>query len=109
MKKRRGIRRKLTLRIVKHLLKKNSHEGYEERLVVAILQSVLGRSGEVLTTCWKYVSLDEDDEVLVMDWPERKAGSQGAGLSFGPDTNWELDNTCFSIVFGNKSRKNFSC
>ena len=83
--------RKLALKIVRHILKKKSAVSYEERLVVAILQSTLRRSEEVSTTSWKYASWDEKDKVCVMDWPETKIGTQGVGMSFGPDCNWELD------------------
>ena len=53
LKKTWGIWRKLSLRIARHLLGKNTPDAYEERLDVAILQSALGRSGEVSTACWK--------------------------------------------------------
>ena len=33
---------------------------------------------------------DEDDEVLLMNWPETKTGSETT-LSYVPDVDWEMD------------------
>ena len=33
---------------------------------------------------------DEDEEVLLMNWPETKTGSETT-LSYGPDVDWEMD------------------
>ena len=37
-----------------------------------MLRSSVGRSGEVSTANWQFAEWDEEDEVLLMNWPETK-------------------------------------
>ena len=60
------------------------------RAVLAMLRSSVGRSGEVSTANWEFSEWSSEDDVLLMNWPEVKTGTEGT-LSYGPDVDWELD------------------
>ena len=75
-KKKKSIRRRLHRRIVQHALKDNSKAAYEMRAVLNMLRSSVGRSGEVSTANWQFAEWDEEDKVLLMNWPETKTGSK---------------------------------
>ena len=91
-KKTRAIRRKMMKGIILHVLKKNNTaDAYEDRLVLAMLRSAVGRSGEVSTANWKFAHWCDEAQMLITEWPEVKTGHSSV-LSFGPDADtWELD------------------
>ena len=60
------------------------------RAILAMLRSSVGRSGEVSTANWEFSEWSEEDDVLLMNWPKVKTGTE-VTLSYGPDINWELD------------------
>ena len=89
-KKKKPIRRLLHKRIVTHSLKENTSSGYEIRAVPNMLRLSVGRSGEVSTANWEFAKWCQEEEVLMMVWPETKTGTE-ATLSYGPDIDWEMD------------------
>ena len=86
-KRKKPIRRLLHKRIVTHSLKENTSSGYKIRAVLNMLRSSVGRSGEVSTANWRFSEWCQEEEVLMMNWPETKTGTE-ATLSYGPDIDW---------------------
>ena len=92
-KKTKSIRRKMMKNIIKHILRGttgNTVSAFEDRFVLSMLRSAVGRSGEVSTANWKFADWCDEAEMLIMEWPEEKTGHSTV-LSFGPDADcWEL-------------------
>ena len=67
-KKTRAIRRKMMKEIIIFLLKKNNNAAaYEDRFVLAMLRSAVGRSGEVSTVNWKFAHWCDEAEMLITE------------------------------------------
>ena len=108
-KRKRPIRRALLKKIVRYALEENGPDAYETRAVLAMLRSSVGRSGEVSTANWEFSEWSGEEEVLLMNWPEVKTGTEET-LSYGPDIDWELDviHSIASYVVTNQARASTS-
>ena len=54
--------------IISHVLKKNNTAAaYEDRFVLAMLRSAVGRSGEVSTINWKFAYWCDEAEMLITE------------------------------------------
>ena len=71
-KRKKPIRRLLHKQIVTHSLKENTSSGYQIRAVLNMLRSSVGRIGEVSTANWDFSEWCQEEEVLMMVWPETK-------------------------------------
>lgn len=89
-KQKKNIHRRLHHRLVKHTLQANTKGAYKMRAVLNMLRSSVGRSGKVSTTNWQFVEWDEDEEVILMNWPKKETGSK-TPLSYAPGVDWEMD------------------
>ena len=91
VKPKKKIRRKKLAEINEFLLKSNTNESYQNRAVLNLLRSSIGRGGELSTSCWETVFWDPEDELIVMQWSEEKTGKQNL-INYGTyANNWDLD------------------
>ena len=87
-KKTKSIRRTMTKIFIKHILRgTNTELAFEERFVLSMLRSAVGRSGEVSTANWKFSDWCDEAEMLIVEWPEEETGHSSV-LSFGTDADF---------------------
>jgi hypothetical protein len=97
--------------IVLFLLKKGNFDSFTEALQVLVTFLAVGRAGEVGYACWKQSYWNTIENILYIEWNEKKTSKQSA-MNFYPDFDtFSLDfyfmffiyfllrSHCFRLVF----------